>query len=289
MNNQENITVFGATGKIGRELLIFLSEAKIPTVAVTRNKSKAITLPFIEWMKADLSNRETLADTLKNSKAVFLCSSLSENYVQEQNNVIETAKNNGVKHLVKLSSPGAAKDSPIRIAKLHGEIEELLKTSDVPYTILQPNSFMQNWLGEFSQTVQKERKIYEATGDGKKPYLDARDIAEVACKVLREPVKHLNKTYLLTGGEAVNFTQVALAISNEINEKVEFVSLTSEEAKERMKQKGMPDWAVQTFLAIAEGQRNGKAAFVNNTVSEILGKPPRTIEDFVKTNIEWFK
>lgn len=289
MHNLKNVTVFGATGKIGKELLTFLSYAKILTIAVTRDKSKVIAQANIEWIEADMSNKETLTKTMENSHAVFLCSSISQNYVEEQNNVIETAKDCGVAHIVKLSSPGADKNSPIRIAKLHGEIELILKASGLKYTILQPNSFMQNWLGELSETVRKERKIYEATGDGKKPYIDARDIAEVAYRILTEPINHYNKTYLLTGGEAVSFGEIAAAISNAINEKVEYVSLTSDEAKQRMEQKGMPDWAVKTFLAIADGQRNGKAAFVNNTVSEILGKPPRTVDEFAKFYSQSFK
>lgn len=101
--------------------------------------------------------------------------------MEEQNNVIEVAKTSGVAHLVKLSS-GALDEhfyiphSPI--AQVHGEIESLLKASGVPWTILRPNGFMQNWLGELAQTVKSERKIYEATGEGKRAYIDIRDIAE---------------------------------------------------------------------------------------------------------------
>jgi uncharacterized protein YbjT (DUF2867 family) len=92
------ITVFGATGRIGVVLLQFLSSAGIPAIAVTRNKNKAVPMPFVEWMEAD-------------------------------------------------------KNSPLYIAKAHGEVEEVLKASGIPWTILQPNGFMQNWLGEFSQIV----------------------------------------------------------------------------------------------------------------------------------------
>jgi uncharacterized protein YbjT (DUF2867 family) len=289
MNNQKNITVFGATGKVGKELLHFLSEAGIPTIAVTRNKNKSEVLPFVDWIEADLADKTTLGKTMENSKAVFLASSVSKNFATEQNNVIETAKEYGVQHLVKLSSPGADKNSPNFISRPNGEVEELLKASGVEWTILQPNAFMQNWLGEFSQTIQKERKIYEATGDGKKPYIDTRDIAKVAFTILTDPASHRNKTYLLTGGEAVNYYQVAEAISSVIGEKVDYISLTADEAKQRMEAKGIPPMLVNTFLAIAEGQRTGKAAFVNNTVAELLNKQPGTVEDFAKDYASSFK
>jgi len=54
-----------------------------------------------------------------------------------------------------------------------------------------------------------------------------------------------------------------------ISENVEFVSLSPDEAKQRMEQKGMPPWAIQTFLAISEGQRAGKAAYITTNVADI--------------------
>jgi uncharacterized protein YbjT (DUF2867 family) len=289
MSNENNITVFGATGKIGRELLNFLSQANMPTVAVTRDKTKVKTMPFISWVEADLHDKQTLGKTMQDSRAVFLASSVSRNFVAEQNNVIESAKECRVSHIVKISSPGADKNSPNFISRPNGEVEELLMSSGMPYTILQPNSFMQNWFGEFADTIKRERKIYEATGEGKKPYIDTRDIAEVAFRILKEPVKHNGKTYLLTGGEAVNYEHVAMAIGDAIGERVSFISLSPEEARQRMEQKGLPQMMIDTFLVIAELQRNGKASLVNDTVQQILGRQPRTVESFARDYSQLFK
>lgn len=233
--------------------------------------------------------KDTLAATMKNSNAVFLASNVNENFVTEQNNVIEIAKECGVEHIVKLSSPGADKKAANFISRPNGMIEDMLKTSGIKFTILQPNAFMQNWLGHFSETVKKERKIYEATGDGRKPFIDARDIAEVAFIVLVDPKAHYNKTYLLTGGIAVSYGQVAEAISKAIEDKVTYIAMSHDDAKKRMEQKGMPTGIVNTLLAIADGQRSGQADFVNNMVEEILGKKPITIEKFAKDYYKSFK
>lgn len=289
MNNQNKITVFGATGKIGKELLIFLSEANIPTVAVTRNKREVQPLPNIEWIEADMKLKETLQKTIETSKSIFLASSVNGNFTKEQSNVIEIAQECGVQHIVKISSPGADKNSQNFIARPNGEVEDILKASGLNFTIIQPNSFMQNWLGHFSETVQTERRIYEATGEGKKPFIDTKDIAEVAFKVLTNPDDHLNKTHLLTGGIAVSYRQVAEAITKAIGEKVEYISMTSEEAKQRLEQKGMQPMMINTFLAIAEGQRNGKADFVNTVAEEILDRKPTTVEEFAKRYATFFK
>lgn len=294
MENNIYVTVFGATGKIGMELLRFLSAAGVKTLAVTRDKNKAVNMPYVDWAEADMANKESLYKTMDDTKAVFLLSGHSSNFVIEQGNVIEIAKEQGVGHIVKLSSGAVDKNSPFYIpgsfiAKVHEEVETILKSSGVSWTLLQPNGFMQNWLGELAQTVKQERKIYEATGEGKRAYVDLCDIAEVAFRILINPEQHVGKAYLLTGNQAVNFKEIAAIISDEIGEDVEFIPLSPEEAWQRMEKKGVPAMAIQSILAYAEAQRNNKAAYVSSAVKDILDKPGRTVKAFVKDHIDLFQ
>jgi NAD(P)H dehydrogenase (quinone) len=296
MTTQSKIkaTVFGATGNIGSALLHFLSDAGVPTSAVTRTLQKAVTFPHVEWIPADISDQKDLPRTMEGSRVVFLLSAPGPNFVEQQHNVIQAAKSAGIAHLVKLSSGAVDETSPFFIpnnffAKVHGEVETLLKASGVPWTILQPNAFMQNWLGPISAMVKKERKIYEATGDGKRAYLDTRDIAEAAAAILQAPGVHLQKTYLLTGGEAVNYTRVADILTEALGEKVQFVPLTEAKTKQRMEQSGIPPAAIPTLLAYAEAQRLGKAEHVSRAIPDLLGKPARTVEAFIHDHLEHFR
>lgn len=290
MENNQYVTVFGATGKIGSALLNFLSAEGIPAIAVTRNKSKAVTLPFVEWVVADMFDKASLYKTMDHSNAVFLSSGMGANFVTEQQQVIQVAAETGVAHIVKLSS--AAVGSSIdrsAIAASHGAVEDHLKAAGMRWTILRPTGFMQNWLGEFSQRVKSQRTIEEATGDGKRAYIDVRDIAEVAGTILKAPVDHAGNTYMLTGGEAINYAQLATMLSTLAAEPVTYIPLTLEEGRQRLEQKGLPPWAVQTFMAYTEVQRNGAAASVSTVVSDILQKPARTAEAFVQDYAGWFR
>jgi len=289
MTQNNKITVFGATGKVGAALLQLLSEAGVATVAVTRNKSKARDMPNVEWLAADMEDKQSLHDTMRHSAAVFLASSPGQGFVTGQSNVIDVAVACGVDHIVKLSSAGVAKDSPFFLTKAHYEVEELLKASGMSWTILRPNAFMQNWLGELATTIKAERRIYQATGDGKKPFIDVRDIAAVAYTTLTAPAAHNGQTYLLTGGEAISYSRVAEAISKVIGEEIAYIPLSQEEARIRMEQQGMPVWGIQTFLSIAEAQRMGKAEFVNDAVHRILNRQPITVEEFAADNADSFR
>jgi uncharacterized protein YbjT (DUF2867 family) len=59
--------------------------------------------------------------------------------------------------------------------------------------------FMQNLLAH-AEYVIKEGAIYSPSGDGRIPYVDARDVAAVAFVTLTQPV-HLRKAYVVTGGK----------------------------------------------------------------------------------------
>ncbi|MBV8256057.1 MAG: NmrA family NAD(P)-binding protein [Chitinophaga sp.] len=283
------ITVFGASGNIGSLLIQLLSKAQIETIAVTRDRKTATGLPFIHWVQADISQKESLYATMENSKAVFLLSGNSPTAVEDQINVIDVAKEMAIKHIVKLSSGAADPSSILYIPRIHGQVEHYLITSGIHYTMLRPNGIMQNWLGEIANTVRKERKFYEATGDGKRAHVDRRDIADVAFACLTAPETHFDKIYLLTSDKAVSYFDVATAISNAINEKVTYCPISIAQAKQHMEEKNMPAALIETFLAYDSAQRNGETEIVTNCVNTILGYPARTLEDFAAEYATYFK
>lgn len=257
MKRNLNITLFGATGGIGSELLRLFVAGKIPVVAVTRNKSKAVELPFVTWVEADMNKPESLSPVLAESRYVFIATTVNDEVVTAQCNVIDVAVAQGVQHIVKVSSAAANPDSPFFIAKVHGQIESHLKASGIDATILRPTGFMQNWLGGLVHTVKAQRKIFDAAGDGKRAYIDIRDIAEVAFTVLQDPAKHTAHTYLLTGDEAVNYARVAELLTEAIGERVNYIPVTAEVARQHLAAKGLPAWAVDSIVGYAEAQREG--------------------------------
>ncbi|WP_288429365.1 NmrA family NAD(P)-binding protein [uncultured Spirosoma sp.] len=286
--SQTTITLFGATGKIGIEVLQLLSDAKVNTRAVTRNTQKAVSLPYINWVEADMNDPVSLEPTIDAGQCLFLLSPMSEHMVRQQINVIEVARRKAAAHIVKLSSGAVDVNASQPIARAHGQIEAALHHSDLNWTMLRPNGFMQNWLGELAHTVRHERTIYETTGDGKRAFIDLRDIAAVAYTILTQPREHRHKAYFLTGGEAVSYRQLANCIARTIGQPVTYIDLEPDQARQRMAQKGMPSWLIDTVLAYAQEQRNGQADVVSDAVPLILAKPARTMEAFIAEHARQF-
>ena len=94
------------------------------------------------------------------------------------------------------------------------------------WTILRPHTFMQNWLADIAPDVRRDNTIYAAIGNGRVPFIDARDIADVALATLLDANAHAGKTYVLTGREAVGFADVAYALSQVTGRQIHYQPLT---------------------------------------------------------------
>ncbi len=177
------ILVFGATGHIGGELISILSSEGVPSVAVTRAPSRERPLPGIRWAKADLAEPASVDGLLRDVKTMFLLTGNGADLATLQVTTIRAAAKAGVEYVVKLSALGASDRSKSPIGRAHYEAEQELIASGMRWVILRPHVFMQNLLDQLPAIV-REGRIFAASGDGKVPFIDTRDIAAVAAVTL---------------------------------------------------------------------------------------------------------
>jgi uncharacterized protein YbjT (DUF2867 family) len=141
-------------------------------------------------------------------------------------NAIDAAQKAGVKHIVDLSAMGVEhSESPMRNIELH-----LIK-SGVPYTILRPNWFMQNFITFLHDSIANQGGVYLPAGDSKTSFIDIRDVAEVAKKALLED-GHQNKEYTLTGDEPLTYHDAVNAIGDVSGKELKYVPLEEDKARE---------------------------------------------------------
>ena len=284
------ITITGSTGTIGTELVDLLSNAGESVRAVMRNVNRIRSLPNVVWLQADLADERTLEPALSGTNVLFLLTGNRPGFGQTQINVIQAAEQLGVSHVVKLSALGATPRTKTPLAREHYEAEQALEATSMTWTILRPHTFMQNWLGELARTVRDERAIYAAIGDGRVPFIDARDIAAVAAEALLHPDKHAGQRYVLTGGEAVGYQALAEALTDVLGTTVTYRSLSMDEMRERLEGQGMNPKMIDSMLSLAAYQKaGGPTERVSESVAQILGREPRTIHDFVRDYREHFE
>jgi uncharacterized protein YbjT (DUF2867 family) len=275
------ILVTGATGNIGSNVLRRLSDAGVETRALSRDPSRGEALPHVEWVQADLSDPATLPPAFEGVDRLFLLTGNTRPMARLQKTAIDEAVAARVDHVVKLSARGAQPRSKSAIGRWHHEVEIHLKASGLSWTMLRPHVFMQNLLDQ-AHRIRTDREIRAAAGDGRIPFIDTRDIADVAATVLTERVEnHDGETYLLTGGAALDYEQVAAILGAATDQNLSYVAESFEQARTRLRNQGLPDWLIDSTLALAEYQRaGGETARVTRDVFEVTGHPPRSMVQF---------
>jgi uncharacterized protein YbjT (DUF2867 family) len=183
--------------------------------------------------------------------------------------------------VVKLSALGATDHSQSVIGLWHYNVERALRESGLAWTMLRPHHFMQNLLDRL--VFDRSRGVvHSASGDGKIPFIDTRDIAAAALVALTDE-GHAGKVHTLTGPHAISYREATEMLASLLGRAIEYVNESDDDAWRRLRAAGMPPWRVAALLAIAGYQRAGGAtALVTDTVWQLTGRPPRTLREFAE-------
>ena len=285
----KTILITGATGTTGSATLQHLKGKGLGLRAMTRSAEKAAAFEKegISAVVADYADPASLARALEGVDGAFLVHTPSLEIPSHEKAFIDAAKEAGVKKIVTVSVIGAGAEAPLRLGRMHAEVEEYLKASGMAYTILRPHSFMQNMLGNIP-TIQGQGAIYSNNGEAKIPLVDARDIGAVAAAALAEE-GHDGKTYTLTGPTAVTFSEVAGAIGKAIGKEVQFVNVPDEAAKQGMMGVGFPEWLADDLVTLNQWGRQVGEQPPSEDVANVLGRQAHSLKDFARDYAGAFK
>ena len=291
---QESILVTGATGNIGsevvRELLSDAQDVSIKAaVHSSQNVKKVKSDARVKVIQIDYNEPETVREALNGVDKLFLLSPDVPNAAHLASNVVTQAKKAGIRHIVKQSVMGADLEADVGTMRLHRQVEEIIEQSEIPFTFLRPNEFMQNFINFHSPSIKGNNAFYIPLEDAKVSLVDVRDIAAVAVKSLTDEDLHKNKTHLITGPEALSYHQVAEILSNRIGRKINYVNISDEEARAAMKEIGMSDWLINTVSELSDYFRKGKASEISSAVEEVTGNKPISFSQFANDYVDAFR
>lgn len=282
------ILITGATGTSGVPIVKALVDRAKRVRVLTRDVAKAATLfgEDVEITRGDLSDPQSIEAAMEDVERALLNSSPAPNLVDLQSGFIEAARNAGVKHIVKFSAAGADAKSTSTFLKLHGEVEDKLRSSGLKWTMLRPTFFMQNFFAMAGMI--KAGTIYQPAGEGRAPYVDVRDIAAVAAVTLAEP-GHEGKVYEITGPQSLTYHDIAQMFTNLTDHHVTYQNVTFEDAKKAMTQMGISEWLANGINELSQGLQEGIFANVTKIVREVGKKEPTTLVQFIQENINLFR
>jgi len=195
------ILMVGATGRVGSQVVKQLREQGRPVRALCRSESKAKSLKEagVEIALGALADRQTIEAACRGVEAVISTmtslnpSTLGAQYQPEaiegegHQNLVDAARQAGIKQVIYLSAIGVEHPEAPRQFRVKRQVEEIVKSSGLPYTVLRPSGFMENLL-PMIPAIQRF-PIMPLPGKGTAPvtYIAVEDIARVAVQSVGHP------------------------------------------------------------------------------------------------------
>ena len=270
------IVVTGGTGSIGRALIERLRGQDV--LAVVRRPADL----GVEQAHGDFTQPETVTAHLSAGDRLFLNSVPFPGFVESFTAVIDQAKAAGVAQIVTVSVRGAKPGNRLS-SGVHGQVDEHLRASGVPYAILQAASFMQNLIEDL-----RGDRFYGSWGDSRMNYIDARDIGDVAAALLTRPIGQ-SRDYLLTGPQTFTAAEIAAGMTATLGREIRYVDLPVAEMSARLAAEGIPEPYATDLPTIQSTAPEPGWWDVNQTVQDVTGRPPRTLAQFLTDHANAFR
>ena len=155
---------------------------------------------------------------------------------------------------------------------------------------------MQNFITQFGHTIRTQNAFYVPAGDAKMSFVDARDIAAIAVRMLltnnsdgESQQQYENKGYDITGQDALSYRQVADILSNEVGKKISYIDISEDDTRKGMEQVGMSDWYIDIMIELFRIIRAGYGSETTAAVEHITGRKPISFAQFAKDYAEVFR
>jgi uncharacterized protein YbjT (DUF2867 family) len=195
-------------------------------------------------------------------------------------NAVNAAKAAGVRRLLWFSSFGAKPDNQARFSRRHPVIDEAVRSSGIPYTILRPSFLMQNFAFFYGDIIRTTGMIFLPLGDARVSHLDLRDLADAAAAALTDD-RHINKTYDLSGPEALHTGEVAEQIGAATGRTVRYQPISVAEMAAGLRDAGMDTWFAEGLAELYGWIRDsGLASEVTDSVERLLGRRAMPFRQF---------
>lgn len=298
--------VAGSTGNTGFAVVQALSQLdnSVQIRALTRSKvGKSPAHEALRLMKnvelVEYDSLSALNDTIFDSAdAAFLVSHNSRGQVEAEKKFIDAAVASvSCRYLVKVGTVRGytAMDSEIKYARFHAEIEDYLEeeaTDNLIWTVLCPNWFMSNHLGDIFGTLpQANITAYPVSGDAKVAMVDPRDVGDAAAHLLLSVATSIDDGDTspyhglkldISGPEKIDMTSITEMYSTALQgRKVQHVKCSSEDWVAGAIKAGFEDWLAEAITGNFTFWEAGKLMFPTSPQILALAPPNRTMSQWI--------
>ena len=240
-HSDKTILVIGATGQQGSAVTRHLLKNGWKVRAFVRDPdgeaAKALAKQGAELVKGDLNDRASIEAALQGAYGVFSFQNFwrpdigKEGEVRQGKNVADAAKAAGVKHLVYSSVGAAHRGMGQEHFATKWDIEQHIHKLALPYTILRPAAFMENYNWSRNQILSGTFSGWGVAADKTTQVVAVDDIGAFVDIAFDRPQEFLGKTIELAGDELTE-AQIAETFSRVVGRPVKLASRTMPEGEQ---------------------------------------------------------
>lgn len=251
------IGITSVSGQLGSAITLeaIKSLGKENVIGIARTPEKAKHLG-VEIRQGDYNNREHFDKALQGIDAVLLVSGMDDpqKRIQQHRNVIEAAKQNGVKKIVYTSIVGDENNTAFSpIVKSNRQTEKDIQESGLQWVIGRNGIYIEPDL-EYIETYVKESGISNCAGNGKCGYTSRKELGYAYTQMLLNE-KHNGQIYNLVG-KAITQAELASLINQVYDTSLTYKPV-SVAAYERERKEALGEFMGTVIAGIYDGIQKG--------------------------------
>lgn len=280
------ITITAASGKLGHAVAHELSNrgltANTRLAARTPEKLSALQTQGFEVVAADYEDAGSVEAALKGAELALIISSegVNEKRFRHHKTAIDAAKKAGVGRIVYTSATNPTHQSYFEWAGAHEDTETYLKKTGIPYTILRDNAYFSNNDALFEQAIKTGAFAFPNI-HAKVAYISHEDVARAIAGAITGS-NHENRTYEISGHEAVAAIDLAAILSEITGDDIKAVDVPLQAFSDQFRAMGLPEEIVTGVTSFYATLGAGEYSQTSEDVEQLSGQQSTSAQEYLK-------
>jgi len=238
---KRKILVTGATGQQGGALARLLLQKKHEVYALIRStksespKAQNLRNLGAKLVEGDLDKPDSLEQATNGIDSVFLMGTWvevgTEGEIRRGKMMVDIAKEKKIEHIVYSSVVNADKNTGIPHFESKYKVEQHIKNSGIPYTIIGPTFFMDNLLSYSLAGLQQGQVALPLSPSRILQQSAVENIAEFSALALERRNSFIGKRIDIASDE-ITGEQAAKVLSNELGHKIRYEQVPMEQIRQ---------------------------------------------------------
>ncbi|CAF3990849.1 unnamed protein product [Rotaria sordida] len=304
-SSKERVFVTAASGNIGIGVVRGLIKKGIDTTAYVRDEQKAkdlfkdeLNTGYLKFVVGTYSSIDVFTEAIRGHTRLFLLVAAAGNKPASMSQIKGTfgkiAFEQGVRQIVDLSSACVSSYGKKGIiGYMHTAAEEKLWTladenpEQCSLVILRPGSFMSNHFMSDVHHIKHSNKIVSCGSPSSTvTWIDTKDISDCAVVVLSESVEKHDRNVYDMGADALSNEQRAAVFSKVLGKPIIYEQQSMEDFYKTLIGFGTPHSLAYNFALVSS---KDICETTTPQIAIIIGRPLRTLEDWLRENIRAFE